>query len=455
MTESKRLFGTDGVRGTANRYPMTADVALQLGRAIAYYFRKKGEHQTIVIGKDTRRSGYMLETALTAGICSMGGDVLQVGPLPTAGIAYVTQAMRAHAGAMISASHNAFADNGIKFFDPNGFKLPDSVEDELQVLIDTQALHPEEVTGEKIGRAKRIDDATGRFIEFLKRAVPRGLSFDGLKIVVDAANGAAYKVAPHILTELGAQVIAVGVNPDGTNINENCGSLHPQHMCDLVREHGANVGIALDGDADRLIMCDENGEVVDGDALLAICAAHMKSENRLANNTVVGTVMSNLGFDHAMKNHGIKVLRTQVGDRYVTQAMRDGGYNLGGEQSGHMIFLDDGTTGDGVLSALHVLSMLVQDGTSLSQAKKIYQAFPQILLNTQVRIKQPFGQLPEVKAAIAAAEKTLGTKGRVLVRYSGTEMIARVMVEGERQEQIEQLAQTMIQAIDHSIGITT
>lgn len=452
MSLKPRLFGTDGVRGTANRYPMTADVALNLGRAVAKYFQREGKHQTIVIGKDTRRSGYMLENALTAGICSMGGDVILVGPLPTAGIAYITQAMRADAGAMISASHNQFQDNGIKFFDPQGFKLPDTTEDELQELIDTGKLHPEEVTGESIGRAKRVEDATGRFVEFLKRAVPRKVTFDGLRIVVDAANGAAYKVAPTILTELGAEVIPIGVYPNGTNINKDCGSLHPDYMCSLVKKHNAHLGIALDGDADRLIMCDEAGEVLDGDAILAISATWMKSQGTLAKNTVVATVMSNMGFDKVMQDNGITVVRTQVGDRYVVQAMREGNFNLGGEQSGHMIFLDDGTTGDGVMSALQILSILVQKGITLGEAKKIYQAFPQILLNTAVRVKEPFDRHPAIHKSIVAAEKELNGKGRVLVRYSGTEMIARVMVEGENPDHIRRLAESVIETIQKSIG---
>lgn len=452
MSSKQRLFGTDGVRGVANRYPMTAEVALNLGRAVAKHFQRQGKHQTIVIGKDTRRSGYMLETALTAGICSMGGDVIQVGPLPTAGIAYITQAMRADAGAMISASHNEFQDNGIKFFDPQGFKLPDSTEDELQDLIDGGRLHPEDVTGDAIGRATRVEDATGRFIEFLKRAVPRHVTFDGLRIVVDAANGAAYKVAPAILRELGAEVTAVGVYPNGYNINKACGALYPEHMAALVKKNNAHVGIALDGDADRLIMSDENGTVLDGDAILAICAAWMKKQGSLTNDTVVATVMSNMGFDKAMADHGIKVLRTSVGDRYVVQAMREGGYTLGGEQSGHMIFLNDGTTGDGVLSALQILTILVQSGKPLSEIKKIYHAFPQVLLNTRVRSKDPLDSNKIIASAIAAAERELNGHGRVLVRYSGTENIARVMVEGESDGKIRTLAESIVGAIQQTIG---
>ncbi len=441
------------MRGTANRHPMTADVALNLGRAVAKHFQRPGKHQTIVIGKDTRRSSYMLENALTAGICSMGGDVILVGPLPTAGIAYITQAMRADAGAMISASHNEFQDNGIKFFDPQGFKLPDSMEDELQELIDAGRLHPEEVTGESIGRARRVEDATGRFVESLKRAIPRKVTFDGLRIVMDAANGAAYKVAPTILTELGAEVIPIGIYPNGANINKACGSLYPDYMCSLVKKHNAHLGIALDGDADRLIMCDEDGEVIDGDAILAICAAWMKSQGTLAKDTVVATIMSNMAFDKVMQAHDITVVRTQVGDRYVVQAMREGNFNLGGEQSGHMIFLDDGTTGDGVLSALQILSILVQKGITLGEAKKIYHPYPQVLMNTPVRVKEPFDRHPAVQKAIIAAEKELNGHGRVLVRYSGTEMIARVMVEGERPNKIRDMAETILTAIQKDIGI--
>ncbi|MBI4366996.1 MAG: phosphoglucosamine mutase [Deltaproteobacteria bacterium] len=452
VVNARKIFGTDGVRGVANRHPMTSELALQLGRAAGYLFRQDKRHHTIVIGKDTRLSGYMLETALASGICSMGVDVLLVGPFPTPGIAFLTRGMRADAGVVISASHNPYQDNGIKFFDRDGFKLPDTVEAEMERLITSGAIDDVRPSGEEIGKAARIDDAPGRYIEYLKRTIPPGQQFDGMKIVIDCAHGAGYRVAPDVFTELGAHVIPVGMSPDGKNINRNCGSLHPQLMAQLVREHGADCGFALDGDADRVIMCDERGEIVDGDVLLAICAADMARAGTLAKKSVVATVMSNAGFDCCMKDRGITVVRTPVGDRYVVQTMREQGYNLGGEQSGHLVFLDQNTTGDGILGALQVLTIVQSSGKPLSVAKRIFTPLPQVLLNIRVREKRPLGEVAPVATAIRACEGTLGGRGRVLVRYSGTEMLARVMVEGEDPAAIRAMADAIAQEIQTHLG---
>lgn len=452
MAQPRKIFGTDGVRGTANRFPMTSELAMQLGRAAGYLFRRDKRRHTILIGKDTRLSGYMLETAMASGICSMGVDVLLVGPLPTPGVAFMTRGMRADAGVMISASHNPYQDNGIKFFDHNGFKLPDDVEQAMERLIASGEIDDFRPTAEEIGKAARIDDAAGRYIEFLKRTIPQGMKLDGLKIVIDCAHGAGYRVAPAVLSELGAHVIAVGISPDGKNINRNCGSLHPQMMAQLVREHRADCGFALDGDADRVIMCDERGDIVDGDVILAVCADHMATAGTLAKRTVVTTVMSNAGFDICMRDRGITVARTDVGDRYVVQEMRQHGYNLGGEQSGHVIFLDQNTTGDGIMGALQVLSILQLQGKPLSAAKQIFSPLPQVLLNIRVRDKQPLERVSSVAKAIKACEKEIDGRGRVLVRYSGTEMIARVMVEGEDPKRISAMADQIAGEIQTHLG---
>jgi phosphoglucosamine mutase len=452
MQEKRKIFGTDGVRGTANVYPMTSEMALQLGRAIAYVFQNGQKRHGIVIGKDTRLSGYMLETALSSGICSMGCDVMLVGPLPTPGIAFITQGMRADAGVVISASHNPYQDNGIKFFDRNGFKLPDEMEAQMERLISTGEIDDHRPTADEIGKAVRIDDAAGRYIEFLKRSVPRGVNFSGIKIVLDCSNGAGYRVAPAVFTELGAKVISIGVTPDGKNINSGCGSLHPELMAKMVIDNGADLGIAIDGDADRIIMCDEKGSIVDGDHILAMCAQHMLKNGTLNKETVVSTVMTNLGFDMAMQSIGVKVVRTSVGDRYVIQAMKMGGYNLGGEQSGHIIFLDHNTTGDGVLAGLQVLTILKEQEKPLSMAKQIFTPFPQILTNVKVREKKDFNQIPSLATSIRRIEKELGVRGRLVLRYSGTEMLARIMIEGENHDRLRTIAEGLAGDIQKHLG---
>ncbi|PLX99766.1 MAG: phosphoglucosamine mutase [Desulfuromonas sp.] len=450
----KKLFGTDGVRGVANIEPMTAETAMQLGRAAAYVFKKNGDRRhRIVIGKDTRLSGYMIETALAAGICSMGVDVLLVGPLPTPGIAFITASMRADAGVVISASHNPYQDNGIKFFSGNGFKLPDEQELKIEDLVLNNRLNELRPIADEIGKAYRIDDAVGRYIVFLKNTFPKNLDLQGLKIVLDCAHGAAYKVAPAVLSELGAEVISIGVTPDGTNINAGCGSLYPEVMAEKVRECGADLGIALDGDADRVIFVDEQGREVDGDHIMAICAGDLIARDELNDNTVVATVMSNMGLEIALRKLGGKLLRTDVGDRYVVEEMRKGGYNLGGEQSGHMIFLDHNTTGDGVLSALQVLAILRRSGKTLSQLAEIMTALPQVLVNVRVRERVALEEIPSLKAEVVAVEQELADRGRLLIRYSGTEALLRIMLEGEDNEQINILAERLAAAVRAEIGL--
>src|SRR5262245_53448467 len=427
----ERLFGTDGIRGVANIEPMTAETALRVGRALAYVFRHRPGRHKILIGKDTRLSGYMLETALASGICSMGVDVLLVGPVPTPGIAFLTRSLRADAGVVISASHNPFQDNGVKVFSRDGFKLPDEVEDEIESLVVDQTIDHLRPTATAIGKAFRVDDAEGRYNVFVKNAFPRHLTLDGVKIVLDCANGAAYKVAPDVLTELGAEIIAVGIKPDGENINRDCGALHPQHVQRLVRETGAQVGVALDGDADRAILVDEKGEIVDGDAVMAIAAGEMLRNGTLRHDTVVGTVMSNLGLEVALKQMGGRLVRAPVGDRYVVEEMLKGGYNIGGEQSGHLVFLDVNTTGDGIVTFLVLLSILIQRQRPLSELSSVMQRYPQVLINVKVRDRRDFTAVEPVARTIQRVTQVLGDKGRLLVRYSGTEPLVRVMVEGE------------------------
>lgn len=448
----KKLFGTDGVRGVANIHPMTTEMAMQLGRAAAYVFKDNNKRNRIVIGKDTRLSGYMIENALAAGICSMGVDVLLVGPLPTPGIAFITASMRADAGVVISASHNPYQDNGIKFFSHDGFKLPDERELRIEELIFSKKIDSLRPTAAEVGKAFRIDDAQGRYIVFLKHSFPRDLDLKGLKIVLDCANGAAYKVAPAVLQELGAEVVPLGVSPNGTNINAGCGSLHPEIMSEAVREHRADLGIALDGDADRVIFVDEFGNEVDGDHIMAICATRMIEEKKLAKNTLVATVMSNMGLDIAVRKAGGKVVKTAVGDRYVVEEMLRHGYNLGGEQSGHMIFLDHNTTGDGMISALQVLAIIQRTGKRLSELAEVMIALPQVLLNVRVRERRDIGEVPEVQKIIAAAAKKLGDTGRVLVRYSGTEPLLRVMLEGQDKYQITEMAHEIGAVIEKHLG---
>jgi phosphoglucosamine mutase len=451
----RKLFGTDGVRGVANVHPMTAEMALQLGRALAYVVRNGSHRHRIVIGKDTRLSGYMLEQAIASGICSMGVDVMLTGPLPTPGIAFVTESMRADAGVVISASHNPYQDNGIKFFSRDGFKLPDEVEAEIERLVlggeDDPGfqLRP---TATRIGKAKRIDDAKGRYAQFLKSLFPKDLTLEGLTVVVDCANGAAYHVAPDAFEELGAKVIPLAVEPDGTNINDGCGAVHPEAMAAAIRKHGADLGLALDGDADRLILADETGRIVDGDAIMAIVGRDLIRQRTLVKKTVVSTVMSSLGLERALAEVGGKVVRTAVGDRYVVEEMRAHGYNFGGEQSGHLIFLDHVTTGDGVAAALNVLAVMRRDGRKLSALARCFEAVPQALVNVAVKEKRPLTELPGVGKAIAAVEKALGADGRVLVRFSGTENKARVLVEGPDAKRIQGMAEAIAGALKAALG---
>ncbi len=452
----RKLFGTDGIRGIANAEPLTAEMTVHLGRAAAYFFKKKKNkigHHRIVIGKDTRLSGYMFEGALTAGICSMGVDVLMVGPMPTPAIAFLTRSFRADAGVVISASHNPFEDNGIKFFSEDGFKLPDDYEMEIERLIysgETDIVRP---TGEGLGKAFRIDDAEGRYIEFVKNSIPKGLDFEGLKVVVDCANGAAYKITPTVLRELGADIITIGDKPDGVNINLNCGSLHPETLQRLVKEHNAHIGLAHDGDADRLIMVDEKGDLVDGDKVLAMCAIEFKRSGRLSHDTLVATVMSNFGLDIALKDAGIRVVRTQVGDRYVMEEMIKHNYNLGGEQSGHVIFLDYNTTGDGLITALQALTLMQKSGKRLSELASCMKTFPQKLVNIKVKEKKPLDTLDDFNKVIRESEKKLEGRGRIVVRYSGTETLLRIMVEGETHEEIVQIIETVSDAVNKYIGV--
>ncbi|MBW4054834.1 MAG: phosphoglucosamine mutase [Proteobacteria bacterium] len=449
----KKLFGTDGVRGVANVYPMTTEMAMQLGRAAAYIFKGgRNRRHRIVIGKDTRLSGYMLENALVAGICSMGVDVLQVGPLPTPGIANITSSMRADAGVVISASHNAFQDNGIKFFSADGFKLPDELELKIEKLIESKKIDALRPTATEVGKAYRIEDAAGRYIVFLKNTFPQEMDLSGMKIVLDCANGAAYKVAPAVFEELGAEVIPLGVNPNGININAGCGSLHPEIISEAVKLHRADIGIALDGDADRVIVCDEFGNEVDGDHIMAICATDMLKHKLLQKKTLVATVMSNMGLDIALRKAGGKIIKTDVGDRYVVEAMRNGGYNLGGEQSGHMIFLDYSTTGDGILSALKLLAVMRRENKQLSELAEIMIPLPQVLCNTRVQEKRDILTISDVAAKIKDVEGKLGNEGRVLIRYSGTEPLLRVMIEGQDKYEITTWANEICDLVKRHIG---
>lgn len=448
-----RLFGTDGIRGTANVEPMTSETVVRLGRAIAHVVKDGPRRHKIIIGKDTRLSGYMLESALTSGICSMGVDVLLVGPLPTPGIAFLTRSMRADAGVVISASHNPFQDNGIKFFERNGFKLPDQVERTIERLVlDDEIAHLRPTAG-AVGKAFRIDDALGRYNVFLKSTFSRHLTLDGLKVVIDCAHGAAYRVGPEVLAELGAEVVQLGVDPDGENINRDCGALHPQGLAAAVVEHGAHIGIALDGDGDRVIFADELGQVVDGDEVLAMLAIYLAQQDRLPNGGVVATVMSNIGLDIALQERGLTLERAPVGDRYVVEQMVAGGYALGGEQSGHIVFLEHGTTGDGLVTALALLGILVETGQSLSRARRVMRRFPQMMVNVPVVERRDLDSLPAVQRVIADVSQRLGRRGRVLVRYSGTEALVRVMVEGEERSQVERFVEEIAATLrDHLVA---
>jgi len=451
-----KLFGTDGVRDMANMGNMTAEQALEIGRAVAHvckeYHREKGTRPRLVIGKDTRLSGYMLETALTAGVCSVGVDVLLLGPLPTPGLSFITQDMRADAGIMITASHNPYHDNGIKIFSRTGDKLPDDEEEDMEQLIGSGMLRDIRSTEDDIGKAKRIDDAIGRYIVFCKNTFPEGMTLDGMKVVLDCANGAAYKVAPIIFSELGAEVDAIHVSPNGMNINANCGSQYTDDLKAKVLETGAEVGLAFDGDADRLIVVDETGAELSGDQIIAICARQYKERGLLKNNEVVATVMSNFGFFSAMEELGIEVAVTDVGDRYVLERMLADDAVLGGEASGHIIFHNHHTTGDGIIAALQLLSIMRETGKPLSELAKVMRVFPQRLINLTVAEKPPVEEIEPLQIAIKKAEEELADKGRVLIRYSGTQPMCRVMVEGPTDEMTNRIAQDLADVVQECIG---
>lgn len=454
MSEQKRrLFGTDGIRGQANAGVMTVETAVSVGRAVGAIFDARRDRPRVLIGKDTRRSCYLFEMALTAGACSVGAEPYLLGPLPTPGIAFMVTGMRADVGVVISASHNPYQDNGIKLFGPDGYKLPDEVELSIEQWIADDAKQAAAIAvGEDIGRAWRIEDSRGRYIVYLKTTFPNDLTLDGMKVALDCANGAGYKVAPAVFEELGGEVVPIGVSPNGLNINMGCGALHTDNLAKLVVEHGCHIGVALDGDADRCILIDEKGEVVDGDQILAMIATRMARTGSLARNTLVVTVMSNYGLEMAMRDHGIRLLRTDVGDRYVVEAMRSGGYNFGGEQSGHVVNFDHGTTGDGVQTALQVMAIMQREGRPLSELKQVMIPTPQTLLNIKVRDKPPVSSLPSVAREIIHAEKELEGTGRVLVRYSGTEKKCRVMVEGQDAQAVQAHARRIAEAIEQSIG---
>ncbi|CEF48988.1 unnamed protein product [uncultured bacterium] len=460
MSKTRKLFGTDGVRGKANIEPVTAETALKLGRAAAHVITRlsgslngyAGSRPKIVLGKDTRLSGYMLENALVAGITSLGVDVLLIGPLPTPGVAYITRSLRANAGIVLSASHNPFEDNGIKFFRHDGYKLDDEVESEIERLVISGEIESIRPTGDKIGRARRIDDAMGRYVEFAKSSFPKGLTLEGLRVSADCANGAAYKSTPCILRELGADFQVFHDGPDGVNINRECGSTFPHELQRIVRQTGAQIGIAHDGDADRLILCDEKAEIVDGDEILAIASLDLLRSGDLAEKTLVATVMSNFGLDETLANAGGKVIRTNVGDRYVIEEMVKRNLNLGGEQSGHLIFRDFTTTGDGIISALQILRIMVTTGKPLSQLRKCLVKYPQAQRAVKVTQRPPLEELPEVMKVIAETEKELGAQGRVLVRYSGTEPKVRILIEGRSEEQISRQADRIAAALIEAVG---
>jgi len=441
----RRLFGTDGIRGTANSGNMTAETALRVGMAAAAHFTRGNHRHRVVIGKDTRLSGYMIEPALTAGFISMGMDVILVGPMPTPAVAMLTRSLRADIGVMISASHNPYADNGIKLFGPDGFKLTDTIEAEIEERIDGD-MSADLAPPKRLGRAKRLDDAQGRYTEFVKQTFPKGRTLDGLKIVVDCANGAAYKVAPEVLWELGADVVPIGVDPDGYNINKDCGSTSPETMSEAVVTHGADLGIALDGDADRVLIVDEKGALIDGDQLMAVVAAHWHGEGRLKGGGIVATVMSNLGFELHMQGLGLPLLRTRVGDRYVVEKMIEGGFNIGGEQSGHIVLLDHGSTGDGLVAALQVLAAQIDCDLPISRSCRPFEPLPQLLKNAVFHGASPLDDAA-VKRHIAAGEKRLEGKGRLLIRPSGTEPLIRVMAEGEDEGLIGEVVDDIVAAV--------
>ncbi len=460
MTDPRKLFGTDGVRGVANIEPVTAETALKLGRAAAHVFssnggpygQRVGTRPKIVLGKDTRLSGYMLENAMVAGITSLGVDVLLIGPLPTPGVAYITRSLRADAGIVLSASHNPYEDNGIKFFRHDGYKLDDAIEARIEQIVFSGEIESIRPTAGKIGRAARIDDALGRYVEHAKRSFPRGMTLESLRIAVDCANGAAYKSTPAILRELGADLVVAHNTPNGTNINADCGSTYPHEIQRLVRESGAQVGITHDGDADRALLCDENGEIVDGDEILAIAAIENLKHGTLASKTLVATIMSNFGLDEAVEAQGGRVIRTKVGDRHVIAEMMRADYSIGGEQSGHMIFREFSTTGDGIVSALQILRIMVETGKPLSELKQCLRKYPQAQRNLKVKEKPPIETLRDVPGLMAGTERELAGKGRVLLRYSGTEPKIRLLIEGRDEKMINAHADRIAECLIAQIG---
>ncbi|WP_026200039.1 phosphoglucosamine mutase [Acetobacter aceti] len=446
MSKTRQFFGTDGIRGKANTSPMTVEIAQKLGQAAGLHFRRGSHRHRVVVGKDTRLSGYMIECALVAGFLSAGMDVTLVGPMPTPAIAMLTRSLRADLGVMISASHNPFSDNGIKLFGPDGFKLSDQEETTVEALMMTD-LSSQLASPAEIGRASRLNDAAGRYIEHAKASLPKGCRLDGLKIVIDCANGAAYRVAPAAIWELGAEVIRLGCDPDGVNINEGCGSTHPQGLCEAVVRHGADLGIALDGDADRMLLVDETGHLIDGDQILGLIARSWAKAGRLATSSVVATVMSNMGLERFLADGGLKLERTSVGDRYVVERMRENGANVGGEQSGHVVLSDFATTGDGLLAALQVLAVLIEDGRPASEVCRVFSPYPQLLKNIRFSGASPL-HLPEVQAARDDVVAQLGQKGRLVLRESGTEPLVRVMVEAEHESDVQQAVNAMCDAIN-------
>ena len=459
MAEKTRtkIFGTDGIRGTANQFPMTPDIVMRVGQAMGYLLKSSphfghGTNRKVVIGKDTRLSGYMVEQALTSGLNSMGVNVQLVGPLPTPGIGFLTRNMRADAGVVISASHNAYLDNGIKIFGPDGFKIPDSIEREIERLVfevDLNSLLPPSPT---IGRSKRIDDAGGRYVVYAKNTFPLEYTLDGLRIVLDCAHGAAYKVAPAVFQELGAEVVLLGNAPNGTNINDEFGALYPDKVAEMVRTYRADVGISLDGDADRVVMVDEKGQIVNGDHILAICAIALKAKNKLPHNSIVATQMSNYGLDQLMRESGIEVVRTDVGDKYVVEKMRSGGFILGGEQSGHIIFLEHSTTGDGCVAALNVLAVMKSLGKTLSELNAVMKNVPQVLINAKVRKREKLENVKGFKELEAEIQGKLKNIGRLFVRYSGTEPVVRILVEGPDRVQIAAMAEQVASFLEKELN---
>ena len=448
-----KLFGTDGIRGLANIEPMTCETVVKIGRAAAFLFKGTLGRHRIVIGKDTRLSGYMIESALTSGICSMGVDVVLVGPMPTPAVAFLTRSLRADAGIVISASHNSFEDNGIKFFSRDGMKLPDHMEEKIEHLVCSGEIDKIRPTASEIGKAFRVDDAEGRYIEYVKRSIPKGMTFDDLKVVIDTAHGAAYKTSPYVLQELGASVVMLAHEPDGININHEVGALHPEQMCQAVKTHGADIGIAHDGDADRVIFASEKGELIEGDKILGMLALDLLQKGELDKSTVVLTVMSNLGIIQAMERAGITVIQTPVGDRYVLEEMVKDGFVFGGEPSGHVIFTEHNTTGDGLITALQVLTMLKMSDTPLSKMADVVTMYPQVLINVPVKSKPPIDEIPGLTQAIEDVETRFNGTGRVLVRYSGTESILRVMVEGKEQRLVDTAANELAALVERHLGL--